>query len=124
MKSKPFNCPVEVTIAVAGGKWKPLIIFHLMSGTKRFGELRRLAGNVSQRSLTLQLRELESDGIINREVFAEVPPRVEYSLTQYGKTLEPVLHAMKNWGDLYVERNGIQFVQLETRDVKLDSSVS
>ncbi|VTR55739.1 Uncharacterized HTH-type transcriptional regulator yybR [Serratia fonticola] len=98
MKSKPFNCPVEVTIAVAGGKWKPLIIFHLMSGTKRFGELRRLAGNVSQRSLTLQLRELESHGIINREVFAEVPPRVEYSLTQYGKTLEPVLHAMKNWG--------------------------
>ncbi|MEZ2575965.1 winged helix-turn-helix transcriptional regulator [Buttiauxella ferragutiae] len=124
MKSKPFNCPVEVTIAVAGGKWKPLIIFHLMSGTKRFGELRRLVGNVSQRSLTLQLRELESHGIINRAVFAEVPPRVEYSLTQYGKTLEPVLHAMKNWGDSYVERNGIQCVQLETRDVNLDSSVS
>ncbi|WP_413497784.1 winged helix-turn-helix transcriptional regulator [Buttiauxella gaviniae] len=124
MKSKPFNCPVEVTIAVAGGKWKPLIIFHLMSGTKRFGELRRLAGNVSQRSLTLQLRELESHGIINRAVFAEVPPRVEYSLTQYGKTLEPVLYAMKNWGDSYVERNGIQCVQLETRNVNLDSSVS
>lgn len=116
MKSKQFNCPVEVTIAVAGGKWKPLIIFHLMSGTKRFGELRRLAGNVSQRSLTLQLRELESDGIINREVFAEVPPRVEYSLTQYGRTLEPVLHAMKNWGDSHVDLNGINCIQPKSTD--------
>ncbi|WP_106419349.1 winged helix-turn-helix transcriptional regulator [Salinicola tamaricis] len=97
-----YRCAVEATVAVAGGKWKPLIIYYLLSGTKRFGELRNLIGGVTQRSLTLQLRELEAHGIISREVFAEVPPRVEYSLTELGLTLSPVLDAMKEWGDKYL----------------------
>lgn len=97
----PRLCPVQVAVAVAGGRWKPVIIFHLLDGTKRFGELRRLAGGVTQRSLTLHLRELERDGIVDRHVFAEVPPRVEYSLTQRGRTLAPVLDAMKQWGQAY-----------------------
>ncbi|WP_165856056.1 winged helix-turn-helix transcriptional regulator [Marinobacter sp. JSM 1782161] len=97
-----YRCTVEATVAVAGGKWKPLIIYYLLSGTKRFGELRKLIGGVSQRSLTLQLRELETHGIVSREVFAEVPPRVEYSLTDIGLTLAPVLEAMKEWGDSYI----------------------
>lgn len=97
-----YRCTVEATVVVAGGKWKPLIIYYLLSGTKRFGELRKLIGGITQRSLTLQLRELESHGIISREVFAEVPPRVEYSLTEFGLTLTPVLNAMKEWGDSYL----------------------
>ena len=99
--SKPARCAVEVTVEVAGGKWKPLILHYLLGGTKRFGELRRLIGGVTQRSLTLQLRQLEDHGVIRREVFAEVPPRVEYSLTEKGRTLAPVLEAMKQWGETY-----------------------
>lgn len=104
MDPSRYRCVVEATVDVAGGKWKPLIVHYLLGGTKRFGELRRLIGGVTQRSLTLQLRELEANGIVRREVFAEVPPRVEYSLTPFGRTLEPVLRAMKEWGDLYVSR--------------------
>lgn len=99
-----YPCSVAATVDVAGGKWKPLVVHYLMSGTKRFGELRRLIGTVTQRSLTLQLRELESDGIVTRVVFAEVPPRVEYTLTEFGRTLAPVLEAMKQWGDAYIAR--------------------
>jgi DNA-binding HxlR family transcriptional regulator len=95
---KSRRCPVAVTVAVAGGRWKPIIVFHLLGGTKRFGELRSLIGDVTQRSLTLQLREMETHGVVRREVFAEVPPRVEYSLTDLGRTLEPVLRAMAQWG--------------------------
>jgi len=105
LEEQPHQCAVEVTIAVAGGKWKPLIIYYLLSGTKRFGELRKLIGGVTQRSLTLQLRELETHGIVSREIFAEVPPRVEYSLTELGFTLAPVLDTMKCWGDIYVSKN-------------------
>jgi DNA-binding HxlR family transcriptional regulator len=101
---KTYRCSVEATVEVAGGKWKPLILHYLMGGTRRFGELRSLIGGVTQRSLTLQLRELEADGIVRREVFAEVPPRVEYSLTELGRSLDPVLRAMKEWGDAYAAR--------------------
>ncbi|RQT81843.1 transcriptional regulator [Burkholderia cepacia] len=93
-----YPCSVAATVDVAGGKWKPLIVHYLLGGTKRFGELRGLIGAVTQRSLTLQLRELESDGIVTRTVFAEVPPRVEYTLTEFGRTLAPVLDAMKQMG--------------------------
>jgi DNA-binding HxlR family transcriptional regulator len=110
---KIYHCPVEATVDVAAGKWKPIIIFHLLGGTRRFGELRRLTGSVTQRSLTLQLRELEEDGIVRREVFAEVPPRVEYSLTEFGRTLAPVLRAMKKWGDAYVQRVGAVIVDAQ-----------
>ena len=103
LDSKAFRCGVEVTVDVAGGKWKPLILHYLLDGTKRFGELRRLIGAVTQRSLTLQLRQLEEHGVVRREVFAEVPPRVEYSLTELGTTLNPVLKAMKRWGEAYGE---------------------
>jgi DNA-binding HxlR family transcriptional regulator len=99
-----YRCAVEATVHVAGGKWKPIIIHYLISGTKRFGELRRLIGGITQRSLTLQLRELEESGVITREVFAEVPPRVEYTLTEFGMTLAPVLSAMMEWGVIYIQR--------------------
>jgi DNA-binding HxlR family transcriptional regulator len=90
---------VEATLAVIGGKWKAVLIFHLMSGDKqRFAELRRKTTGISERILSRQLRELEADGIVERHVFAEVPPRVEYSLTDYGRTLRPVTEAMCKWG--------------------------
>jgi len=94
-------CPVELTLDVIGGKWKGAILFHLLDGRIRFNELRRLLPRVTQRMLTLQLRELEADGLVHREVYAEVPPRVEYSLTDFGRTLEPMVIAMKDWGNRY-----------------------
>ena len=93
-----YNCPVELTLAVIGGKWKCLIIHQLMDGTKRFNEIRRLIPKVTQRMLTLQLRELERDKIVHRKVYAVVPPKTEYSLTTLGKTLEPILWSMHDWG--------------------------
>jgi DNA-binding HxlR family transcriptional regulator len=94
-----FQCPVEATLAVIGGKWKAVLIFHLMTdGAQRFAELRRKTRGISERILSRQLRELESDGIVHREVFAEVPPRVEYSLTEYGESLRSVTEAMCRWG--------------------------
>ncbi|WP_316149747.1 helix-turn-helix domain-containing protein [Cupriavidus sp. BIC8F] len=93
-----FACPVTFTVDVIGGKWKSLILFHLMSGTRRFNELRRLMPEVTQRMLTLQLRELEADNIITREIYREVPPKVEYSLTALGLTLVPLISAMRDWG--------------------------
>ena len=97
--SHPFGCSVEATLSVIGGRWKPVIIFNLLqSETLRFGELKKAIDGVTQRMLTNQLRELEADGIVHREVYPQVPPKVEYSLTEYGKTLEPVMLAMRDWG--------------------------
>lgn len=93
-----FACPVTFTIDVIGGKWKSLILFHLIGGTRRFNELRRLMPEITQRMLTLQLRELENDRIIHREVYREVPPKVEYSLAPLGETLIPLITAMREWG--------------------------
>lgn len=97
-----YSCSVEATLDVIGGKWKGVILFYLLDGTKRFGELRRLLPEVTQRMLTLQLRELEEAGIVHREVYREVPPKVEYSLTPFGKTLEPILLLMGDWGHDYM----------------------
>ena len=94
-------CPVETTLILIGDKWKVLILRELMGGTKRFGELKRAIGAVSQKVLTAQLRDMEESGLVNRKVYAEVPPRVEYSLTDLGKSLNPILDAMKCWGEDY-----------------------
>ena len=96
--NRQANCAVEATVAVIGGKWKPILMFHLVSGEKRFSELKRLLPRASDRMLTRSLRELEEDGLIDREVAAEVPVRVTYSLTQDDISLIPVLNAMSDWG--------------------------
>jgi DNA-binding HxlR family transcriptional regulator len=95
------GCAVEATLQFIDGKWKGVVLWHLLSGTLRFNQLRRLVPGVTQRMLTNQLREMESDGLIARLVYAEVPPKVEYSLTAHGRTLEPVLLALKGWGDRF-----------------------
>ena len=91
-------CPVETTVGVIGGKWKPVLVFHLVSGARRYSELRRLVPKASDRMLTRSLRELEQANLVSRRVFAEVPVRVEYSLTRDGRTLIPILEAMSEWG--------------------------
>ncbi len=101
---KPYNCSVEATLAVIGGRWKAVIIFHLInSKILRFGELLKSIPKISQRMLTNQLRELEEDKIIHREVFAQIPPKVEYRLTEYGKTLTPIMIALREWGALHLQ---------------------
>lgn len=97
-KPQRTGCAVEVTLSVIGGVWKPVILFHLLEGTLRFNELCRRTPSATPRMMTLQLRELEADGIIHRQIYAEVPPRVEYSLTELGYSLEPILLTMRDWG--------------------------
>ena len=94
-------CPVETTLTLISDKWKVLILRDLMPGTKRFGELKKSVGNVSQKVLTSQLREMEQSGLLIRTVYPEVPPRVEYTLTDLGCSLKPILDAMQNWGEAY-----------------------
>lgn len=98
------NCPVETTLMIIGDKWKVLILRDLMNGTKRFGELKKSIGSVSQKVLTAQLRDMEEKELLTRKVYAEVPPRVEYTLTETGYSLKPVLDAMQNWGKAYQEK--------------------
>lgn len=98
-------CPVETTLSLIGDKWKVLILRDLMAGTKRFGELKKSIGKVSQKVLTSQLRDMEENGLVHREVYAEVPPRVEYSLTELGRSLQPILYAMQVWGEDYKSKN-------------------
>jgi len=94
-------CPVVNTLDIIGGKWKVLILYYLNEETRRFNELQRLLAGITQRMLPLQLRELENDGIVHREVYPQVPPKVEYSLTEFGRTLMPVIEAMHRWGEQY-----------------------
>lgn len=101
MKNELPACPVETTLMLIGDKWKVLILRDLLGGTKRFGELKKSIGSVSQKVLTSQLRAMEENGLVNRTVYAEVPPRVEYSLTDLGFSLKPILDAMWNWGENY-----------------------
>ena len=107
-----YSCPVEAMVEVIGGKWKGVILYHLLDGTKRFNELKRLKPNITQRMLTLQLRELEADGIIHREVYREVPPKVEYSLTDLGESLRPMILLMMEWATHNMEK------VLESRNTK------
>ena len=97
-------CPVETTLTLISDKWKVLILRDLLQGTKRFGELKKSIGGVSQKVLTAQLRAMEASGLVHREVYAEVPPRVEYSLTELGRSLQPILDSMVLWGRAYQER--------------------
>ena len=97
-------CPVETTLMVIGDKWKVLILRDLMSGTMRFGELKKSIGHVSQKVLTAQLRDMEDKGLLTRMVYAEVPPRVEYTLTEVGYSLKPVLDALWLWGEDYKKK--------------------
>ncbi len=94
-------CPVETTLTLIGDKWKVLILRDLLPGTKRFGELRKSIGSVSQKVLTAQLRDMEKNGLVHREVYAQVPPRVEYSLTELGFSLKPILDVLWTWGEKY-----------------------
>ena len=96
-------CPVEVTLMLISDRWKVLILRDLLSGTKRFGELKKSIGSISQKVLTSNLRSMEEDGLLTRKVYAEVPPRVEYTLTELGKSLRPILCAMQQWGLEYQE---------------------
>lgn len=98
-------CPVETTLTLISDKWKVLILRDLMPGTKRFGELKKSIGTVTQKVLTAQLREMEAAGLLTRTVYAEVPPRVEYTLTALGCSLKPILDAMWNWGEAYQSKH-------------------
>ncbi|RKN61327.1 winged helix-turn-helix transcriptional regulator [Paenibacillus ginsengarvi] len=93
------KCPIETLIRVVGGKWKPLILWHLLDSTKRFNELEKLIPEVTQKMLAQHLRELENDRLVTRTIYPSVPPKVEYALSEYGKTLIPVLEVMCEWGD-------------------------
>lgn len=105
MKQKIYNCPIEATLEFIGGKYKTIILWHLMNNILRYNELRKLIPQATPKMLTQQLRELEENGLIKRTVYPIIPPKVEYSLTDYGKTLIPVLDMMKQWGKECIERN-------------------
>lgn len=99
-----YACPVEATADILGGKWKAVILYYLFEGPKRFNQLKRHLPEVTQRMLTLQLRDLELDGIVHREIYKEIPPRVEYSLTEFGMTLGPIIVQMRDWGEAYMDQ--------------------
>ena len=106
MKKEMPVCPVETTLMLISDRWKVLIIRDLLNGTKRFGELKRSVGKISQKVLTANLRSMEESGLLTRKVYAEVPPRVEYTLTETGYSLKPILDAMVLWGEEYQKKNG------------------
>src|SRR5215813_13852805 len=108
VKTRTYNCPVEASIDVIGGKWKTLILWWLHQNTYRFAELRRLIPGITEKMLVQQLRELEADGIVARRVYATVPPRVEYSLTKYGRSLDRALEAICEWGRAHMKRIGAE----------------
>lgn len=110
--TKIYHCPVEVTLDLIGGRWKPLILWHLKErGVLRHGELRRLIPNITQKMLTQQLRQLEGDGLVRRTQHPEVPPRVEYSLTEYGMGLEEMLERFCEWGEAHARRTNITITE-------------
>jgi DNA-binding HxlR family transcriptional regulator len=106
VRAKAYNCPVEAAVDVFGGKWKVLILWWLEQRTWRFAELRRQIPGITEKMLTQQLRELEADGVVDRRVYATVPPRVEYSLTEYGQSLKRALRAICDWGKNHMQRTG------------------
>ncbi|KGR78210.1 winged helix-turn-helix transcriptional regulator [Ureibacillus manganicus] len=114
MEKKKYNISVEATLEVIGGKWKCVILCHLTHGKKRTSELKRLMPNITQKMLTQQLRELEDDGVINRIVYNQVPPKVEYELSEYGRSLENILNLLCTWGENHLTKvYGDKFSVLE-----------
>jgi DNA-binding HxlR family transcriptional regulator len=114
MQKKKYNISVEATLEVIGGKWKCVILCHLTHGKKRTSELKRLMPNITQKMLTQQLRELEEDGVINRIVYNQIPPKVEYELSEYGKSLESILDSLCAWGERHITKvYGDKFSVLE-----------
>jgi len=116
LNGRKYHCPVELVIELISGKWKLLILRELMSGTRRFSQLQRAIPGITQKMLTKQLRELERAGIVSRKVYPEVPPKVEYSLTELGKSLEEIFEAMHRWGERYMKEMGA------TRETSRESS--
>ena len=114
-KKQQYHCTVEVAISVIGGKWKPLILKQMIDSHRRYNELQRLVPGVTHKVLSEQLRELEKDGIIERQVYPEVPPKVEYRLTEFGRTVLPVEEALCSWGKTYMERKGITLAPIADR---------
>lgn len=113
-----LNCPVDATLRLIGGKYKSLILWHLLGGTMRHGELQKLIPQATPKMLTQQLRELESDDLISREVFPVVPPRVEYSLTETGRSLKPILIAMYDWGSAFMKSKNQRISCTMSRDAE------
>lgn len=111
----PFDCPLLHAMNVLGGKWKPILVYMLSLGMHRFGEIKKKIPQVSQKVLTQQLRELETDGIVFRKVYAEVPPRVEYNLTELGIRLTPLVMDLYAWGEDY--RNNVKFIEFNDQDI-------
>lgn len=107
MHGRTFHCALDVTMGYVGGKWKSVVLWYLHEGTKRFSELKKLIPSITEKMLSLQLKQLEKDGIVGRKVYAEVPPRVEYFLTEHGKTLIPMLQEMAKWGREKATKEGI-----------------
>ena len=111
MKKLKTKCPAEITVNIIGGRWKLLILYHLFQGVKRFSELQRSVSGITQKMLTQQLREMERDGLVHREIYPQVPPKVEYSLTPLGESLRSVVDAMSHWGKMFnegsLEREGL-----------------
>jgi DNA-binding HxlR family transcriptional regulator len=114
-QQQEIQCPVAVALSVIGGKWKLQVVYCLLSGTRRFGELRRLIPDATQQMLTTQLRELEQAGVLHREVYAQVPPKVEYSLTELGRSLEPIVVQIYTWGEWYCDQNGMEHWQIRKK---------
>ena len=112
---KNYKCSLELTMDLIGGKWKLIILWHLWDGCKRFSELNKLLPNITQKMLTTQLRELEEKGLVHREVYPQVPPKVEYSLTEFGRSLEPLLNDLCSWSQSYAESHGI-FISCSNED--------
>lgn len=106
MDGRTYHCALDVSMSFIGGKWKSVLLWYLRGGPKRFGELKRLVPGITEKMLSLQLKELEADGIVQRQVFAEVPPRVEYSFTNFGHTMIPMLEAIAEWGRQLAMRRG------------------
>ena len=104
MRRRKTNCPAEITLSVIGGRWKTVLLYHLFQGVKRFSELQRALNGITQKMLTQQLREMERDGLVHREVYAEVPPRVEYCLSEIGESLRLVIDTLKAWGESHQEK--------------------